>query len=114
MASHTVDISAPKPRVNFEQMQRYIGRKVLLVGMVEDQQPNQVQVKAADGGKVTVTLKDGGHVDTSFVEFEGLVDSPSSLVADSWAAFGNNFDLANYNELCLLANGDFQHKLFMK
>ena len=75
------EVTEPKPRVNFELLQRYLQKKVLLIGRVEgiDSNTNTARVTTADGGIVNVQLKQGSSIETQFVEFEGVVTSPESL-----------------------------------
>ena len=55
---------------------------------------NRAQLKAADGGTVWVTLKNGDtNIATPYVEFEGMVDSPSSIQETSRSNFGATFGM---------------------
>lgn len=87
----SISIADPCPMVNFELMQRFVGRKVRLVASVEDVQGGAAQVKAADGGTVHIQLREPASFDTKFVMFEGTVDSPNSLREASHTNFGNTF-----------------------
>lgn len=46
---------------------------------------------------------------TNFVEVIGIADSEKSIQAEIWTNFGDAFDTYNYNQLCQLANGEYQH-----
>ncbi|KAL6141743.1 hypothetical protein ACLB2K_060030 [Fragaria x ananassa] len=46
---------------------------------------------------------------TKFVEVIGIADSDKSIQASIWNNFGDTIDTHAYNQLCLLANGDFKH-----
>jgi len=85
-----VDITAPAPRVNFELMQNYIGKRVKLVGKVEGVQGNVLRVKAADEGVVEVLLKGAAPAD-AYVEIDGTVESPNTLREEAITGFGSNF-----------------------
>ena len=130
-----MDISEATPRVNFELMQRHMHRKVLLVGQIEGIDNNVARVRAADGGTVQVMTKPGGVFDTQFVQFEGIVESPTQLTEVDHTSFGSSLgnnvlwtgllvvllvirkwqyiifvlcaDLGVYNELCKISNQDF-------
>mmetsp|Transcript_1892 Transcript_1892/g.6587 ORF Transcript_1892/g.6587 Transcript_1892/m.6587 type:complete len:109 (+) Transcript_1892:45-371(+) len=104
-----MDTSAPSPRVNGELLSRYVGQKVLLVGKQEGMEGLQMRVRCADDRVVTVNLSQtAGGYDTSFVEFEAVVDSADSVRELSHTNFGENFEMSTYNELCKLANGEYQ------
>ena len=85
-----MDVSEATPRVNFELMQRHMHRKVLLVGQIEAIDNNVARVRAADGGTVHVMTKPGGVFDTQFVQFEGIVESPTQLTEVDHTSFGSN------------------------
>lgn len=85
-----MDISEATPRVNFELMQRHMHRKVLLVGQIEGIENNVARVRAADGGTVQVMTKPGGVFNTPFVQFEGIVESPTQLSEVDHTSFGDN------------------------
>lgn len=86
----TMDVSEPTPRVNFELMQRHMHKKVLLVGQIEGIENNVARVRAADGGTVQVMIKQGGVFDSAFVQFEGIVESPTQLTEVDHTGFGSD------------------------
>lgn len=132
-----MDVSEPTPRVNFELMQRHMHKKVLLVGQIEGIENNVARLRAADGGTVQVMTKPGGQFNTQFVQFEGIVESPTQLHELDHSSFGDSLgklkswrimfdenlglrlnpfklfqsvspaDMGVYNELCKIANQDF-------
>ena len=53
----TLDITAPSPRVNFQLMSQYIGKRVTLVGRVDGVEGNTLRLKTSDDGVVTVSLQ---------------------------------------------------------
>ena len=85
-----MDVSEPTPRVNFELMQRHMHKKVLLVGQIEGIDNNVARVRAADGGTVQVMTKPGGIFNTQFVQFEGIVESPTQLAEVDHTSFGDS------------------------
>jgi hypothetical protein len=71
------------PRVNFETLQLFQGRRVLLVGEVKTMESGKVVVKTADDGEVTVLTNPGGAGwDTPFVEV-GLADGRQLVCAET-------------------------------
>ena len=89
-AGGSLDTSAPAPRVNFEQMGQLIGKRVKLAGHVGALTGNQLAVKAADEGVVTVLLA-GAAPQSQYAEFEGTVESPNTLREESHTDFGAAF-----------------------
>ncbi|KAL6326220.1 hypothetical protein AAG906_001615 [Vitis piasezkii] len=83
-----MDTSSPAVFVNAELLRTYVGRKVRAV----------VQVIGFDGGVVT-----GKSVDD-----QQLIIKVTSPFAEIWTNFGSTFDTHSYNQLCLLANGEFK------
>ena len=53
-------------------------------------QMNRAHVVTSDGGRVTVALKTATF-DSSFVEFEGIVDAPNQLREEARCEFGSSF-----------------------
>jgi len=99
----------PCPRVNFSLMEKYMGQHVLLVCKLESLDPhqNRAHVLTSDGGKVIVALKTAA-CDTTYMEFEGIVDAPNQLREEARCEFGGNFDMATYDKLCQLSNTDYK------
>ena len=85
-----MDVSEPAPRVNFDLMQRHMHKKVLLVGQIESRDNNVARVRAVDGGTVQVMIQSGMMFESKFVQFEGIVESPTQLSALSHTSFGDN------------------------
>ncbi|KAK9814149.1 hypothetical protein WJX72_001287 [[Myrmecia] bisecta] len=102
-----MDTSDPAPRVNFELLQRYIGKKVRLVGKVMGLDGDLLTVKAADQGLVYVKVLPGAGHASEYVEIDGIVESPNTVQEQQHVEFGSNFDLNSYNELCKLAHFDY-------
>lgn len=53
-------------------------------------QLNRAHVVTSDGGRVTVALKTATF-DSSYVEFEGIVDAPDQLREEARCEFGSSF-----------------------
>ncbi|KAI8563018.1 hypothetical protein RHMOL_Rhmol03G0080800 [Rhododendron molle] len=103
-----MDTSNPAVFVNAELLHAYMGRKVRTV----------IQVMRSDGGTVIgkstdekqLVVKGSPPVPlTTYVEVIGIADSDQSIRAEIWNNFGDTFDMYNYNQLCILANGEYKH-----
>ncbi|KAG2501556.1 hypothetical protein HYH03_000063 [Edaphochlamys debaryana] len=95
----------PSPRVNFETMQRYHGRKVILCGQITSIENGCVRLQTADKGEVTVT---GGSApyEGRFVEVLGTVSSPNTIQELEHVNLNDNFSLEMFNELVKLSHKD--------
>ena len=89
-AKLNMDVSEPTPRVNFDLMQRHMHKKVLLVGQIESRDNNVARLRAADGGIVQVMVQPGVMFESKFIQFEGIVESPTQLSALNHTNFGDN------------------------
>eukprot|EP00798_Chlamydomonas_sp_ICE-L_P009934 gene9934-7804_t len=96
------------PRVNFEVMQRMVGKRVMLVGEVEIAEPNRLTVKTSDQAKITVLTAPNAPYNTKFVEFIGTVVDPTTLQEEDHIDVPDNFDMNLYNELVKLSTGRYQ------
>ena len=94
-----MDVSEPTPRVNFDLMQKHMHKKVLLVGQIEGIENNVARVRAADGGTVQVMTKPGGVFNTQFVQFEGIVESPTQLHELDHTSFGDTLGILRFTAL---------------
>ena len=94
-----MDVSEPTPRVNFDLMQKHMHKKVLLVGQIEGIENNVARVRAADGGTVQVMTKPGGVFNTQFVQFEGIVESPTQLHELDHTSFGDTLGILRFTVL---------------
>mmetsp|Transcript_3372 Transcript_3372/g.7377 ORF Transcript_3372/g.7377 Transcript_3372/m.7377 type:complete len:110 (-) Transcript_3372:746-1075(-) len=97
------------PRVNFEVMQRFIGKKVSVVGEIESTTPEgQIVLITSDKGRIHInTNPRAGPYDTKFLEFVGNVVDPRTLQEEEHTNFGDNFDMNMYNEMVKLSNGRY-------
>ena len=86
-----MDCSEPTPRVNFDIMQRYVGRKVRLVCKVEEWSGDSLKASTCDGQTVFIKPKQGSQYDTAFVEIEGVVENNTTVQEDSNTPFGDSF-----------------------
>jgi hypothetical protein len=100
MAQQTgIDVTQPLPRVNYETMGQYVGKRVKLVGKVEGIQGNVLRLKAADDGMVEVRMTGSAPAD-AYVEVDGTVERAGILVEDAMCGFGNTFGKANNRRPC--------------
>ena len=104
MTTTNIDISAPKPKVNGEQMGLFSGKTVQLVleTTSNSEGGSVLKGKAADGMEVTVQLDQslGAAPRSRFIEVEGVVTGPQEIKATNVASFGESVDLFAYNEMC--------------
>ncbi|KAA6401888.1 MAG: hypothetical protein EZS28_002585 [Streblomastix strix] len=104
------------PRINSELMQNYIGRTVRFVGKVDAPiggDGSQLVLIGSDSGRVSINREPESQFPTSqYVEIVGNVDSNDSITEVLLVEFGNNFDLAAYDQCVRLINGPFS-KLFI-
>lgn len=98
----------PAPRANFEMLPQLINKKVLLVAKIESASGMEARVKTADGGTVTVALAKPPAFQSDYVEFEGIVNTPTTFTEIDRATFGNKFDMNSYNQLCNLSMTTYQ------
>ncbi|MCO5557584.1 hypothetical protein L7F22_011150 [Adiantum nelumboides] len=108
-----MDTSNPAVLVNAELLKRFPGRRVRCV----------VKVVRAEGNSAFAGLtSDGMHISvkqtspiaslSQFVEVIGVTDSDRSLRAEICTNFGDNFDMASFNQLVQMANSE-QQPLFI-
>ena len=89
----------PTPRVGYEQLKHYIGRRVLFVGRVEGMDAGGlVSLSAPDGSKVSVQA--ASPFDTPYVEVEGVVQDPCTIREESHVDFGDNFGACFFFGCC--------------
>jgi replication factor A3 len=104
MTTTNIDISAPKPKVNGEQMGLFSGKTVQLVleTTSNSEGGSVLKGKAADGMEVTARLDQslGAAPRSRFIEVEGVVTGPQEIKATNVASFGESVDLFAYNEMC--------------
>ena len=104
MTTTNIDISAPKPKVNGEQMGLFSGKTVQLVleTTSNSEGGSVLKGKAADGMEVTAHLDQslGAAPRSRFIEVEGVVTGPQEIKATNVASFGESVDLFAYNEMC--------------
>jgi Replication factor A protein 3 len=87
-----IEINNPAPRVNFQLMNNYVGKRVTLVGKVENGAVENgiLKVKTADEGMVDVLVTSMVPQDM-FVEIDGIVESANTIRENSITGFGNSF-----------------------
>ena len=109
MTTTNIDISAPKPKVNGEQMGLFSGKTVQLVLETTSSEGGSVlKGKAADGMEVIVQLDQylGARPQSRFIEVEGVVTGPQEIKATNVASFGESVDLFAYNEMCKMLHAE--------
>lgn len=107
-----MDDSAPAPRVTGQALEKFIGKKVLVVGEISPVDATKATIKTADERVITVNLAGDGSFKTKFVEFEATVDSADAVTESSRVEFGDDFDQYSYGELCKLIHADTTKEMF--
>lgn len=52
-----LDVTSPAPRVNFESLGQFIGKRVTIVGRVEGVEGSTLRLKTSDDSVVNVTMR---------------------------------------------------------
>ncbi|XP_024536662.1 replication protein A 14 kDa subunit B-like [Selaginella moellendorffii] len=107
-----MDTSSPCPMVNGELLRRYPGRRVRCVIRVSRMEAGGSVIVGQTADNVQVTVKQMGAPPvgalTEFVEVIGVAEGDRSIRAETCTSFGGGFDMSIYNQLCQMANGEFQ------
>eukprot|EP00743_Colponemidia_sp_Colp-15_P008774 GILK01009570.1.p1 GENE.GILK01009570.1~~GILK01009570.1.p1 ORF type:complete len:116 (-),score=8.04 GILK01009570.1:105-419(-) len=98
----------PAVRVNRNSLREYVGKNVRFVGKVVRCSYPVAILDAPDGGQVQVQMSDGASYGSTFVEVIGEVNQDLSIREFTFNNFGDDFDLANYNEMVALASNQFR------
>ncbi|KAI3436844.1 hypothetical protein D9Q98_006254 [Chlorella vulgaris] len=109
--SSSLDITCPSPRVNFQSLGQFVGKRVTIVGSVVGVDGNTLQLKTSDDQVVNIQMQ-GAVPQCKVLEVQGMVASPNTVTEESCCPFGDNFDMANYNELCKLVNNPAYRTMF--
>lgn len=87
-----MDTSDPKPRVNFNYLQQYVDKRVLLVGVVEKAAGGNVQIRTSDGGNVTVQTQGApAYTSSDCVEFDAKVVGPNCVQELGYTRLSSGF-----------------------
>ncbi|KAJ7287932.1 hypothetical protein O6H91_02G127800 [Diphasiastrum complanatum] len=103
-----METSNPSPMVNAEQMKRFVGRKVRSVLRFLKFEAGVLTGQSADNQQVVVRQVQIASPISQFVEVIGVVEGERTLRAEICTNFGDNFDLSPYNQLCQMANAEYQ------
>jgi hypothetical protein len=100
------------PRVDATALNQYQGQVVRIVGKVEQQgQPiSTLSCGDATSGtvQVKVTMSPGNQYGTTFVEVTGRVAPDGGLEEIHSYDLGDNFDVANYQQLLGFSSGQYR------
>lgn len=103
-----IDLGAPCPRVNFEMFSQCEGKRVRVVGKVENVSGSTMKIKTSDDVMVDVLLQGTAPTD-AYVEVDGTIEGGCRIREESPnVGLGNDFDLQNYNQVCTLMNGAYK------
>ncbi|EPS64091.1 hypothetical protein M569_10692 [Genlisea aurea] len=104
-----MDTSNPAVFVNAELLRLHLGRRVrAAIQVIRSDGSGSVIGKSTDEQQLVVKGHPPGPL-TTFVEVIGIADGNQSIQAEIWTNFGDDLDMASYNSLCQLANGDYKH-----
>lgn len=95
-----IDTTAPQPRINFEMFKSFQGKRVKVVGKVEQISGSMMKVRTSDDGLVEVLLK-GAAPEDVYVEIDGTVEGPNILREESNVGFGNTFGMFISMHVCM-------------
>ena len=82
--------STATPRINFELMQRFVGRKVLLACSVTQIENGRVLAQTSDNGKVSIAAGQAPY-EGQFIEVCGTVTGPDSIQEVSHTNLVDNY-----------------------
>ncbi|XP_034705097.1 replication protein A 14 kDa subunit B-like [Vitis riparia] len=103
-----MDTSSPAVFVNAELLRTYVGQKVRAVVQVIGFDGGVVTGKSVDDQQLIIKGSPPSVPVMNYIEVIGIADSNQSIRAEIWTNFGSTFDTHSYNQLCLLANGEFK------
>ncbi|OAY40851.1 replication protein A 14 kDa subunit A [Manihot esculenta] len=103
-----MDTSKPAIFVNGGLLPMHVRKRVRTVIQVLGSDRGTVIGKSTDDHQLTVKGSPPSVPLTNFVEVIGIADSEKSIQAEIWTNFGDTFDTYSYNQLCQLANGEYQ------
>ncbi|XP_062518178.1 replication protein A 14 kDa subunit-like [Corticium candelabrum] len=99
-------LRGPIPRINGSMIQMNGGNVCCLVGKIQKASPNRelLTVVTSDNQIVNVSCGYGTfEVSQGYVELIVLVNADARLTAHSTTSYGEDFDLAYYNEAVVIA-----------
>lgn len=89
-----IDLGAPCPRVNFEMFSQCEGKRVRVVGKVEDVSGSTMKIKTSDDVLVEVLLQGIAPTD-AYVEVDGTVEGGCRIREESPnVGLGNDFGMS--------------------
>ncbi|EEF32041.1 replication protein A 14 kDa subunit B [Ricinus communis] len=104
-----MDTSKPAIFVNGALLPMHVRKRVRTVIQVIGSDRGAVIGKSSDDHQIVVKGTPPPSAPLSkFVEVIGIADTDKSIQADIWTNFGDSFDTYSYNQLCQLANGEYQ------
>lgn len=83
--------TTPTPRCNFQTLQRFVGRRVLMAVQIMSVQNGQVIAQTADKGQVTITSGGNAAYEGTFMEVLGTVTSPNTIQEENHTNLSDNF-----------------------
>mmetsp|Transcript_29111 Transcript_29111/g.38288 ORF Transcript_29111/g.38288 Transcript_29111/m.38288 type:complete len:109 (-) Transcript_29111:99-425(-) len=100
------------PRINGGLRSQFVGKTVLLVGRVLNQNGVNATIQASDGQAVQINRTPGQNYNSTFIEVTGQIQSDLSVQEYKSCEFGDNFNLQNYEALVQLATGKYSNLFY--
>lgn len=79
------------PRVNFQTMQRFVGKKVIVAVQVQQVQNGQVIGQTSDKGQITIISNGSAPFEGPFVEVVGTVTGANTIQEEEHISLSENF-----------------------
>ncbi|KAK1278321.1 hypothetical protein QJS04_geneDACA007130 [Acorus gramineus] len=102
-----MDTSSPAVFVNADLLKVYQGRRVRAVVQVARDEGATMVGQSTDGHQLVVKGSPS-FPPSHFVEVIGIADGGQSIRAEICTDFGTSFGAQEYNQLCVLANGELK------
>ena len=95
------------PRINGAQMAGFLGRSVMLIGEVvnQNQERHELVIRAPDSTEVIIQMPMGEFADGRFVQIMGKVGHGNTIEAIRVTTVSSNFDMPAYDKALSLMNG---------
>ncbi|GAA0158377.1 hypothetical protein LIER_15423 [Lithospermum erythrorhizon] len=103
-----MDTSNPAVFVNADLLRMHIGKRVRALIQVVRPDNGSVIGMSSDDQQLVIKGYPPASL-TKFVEVIGVAESNQAIRAEVWSNFGEDMDMQNYNQICLLANGEYKH-----
>ncbi|XP_065856760.1 replication protein A 14 kDa subunit A [Euphorbia lathyris] len=103
-----MDTSKPAIFVNGALLPMHLRKRVRTVIQFLGTDVGSVIGKSTDDLRLVIKGTPPSAPLTTFIEVIGIADTETSIQAEIWTNFGDTFDTFSFNQLCQLANGEYQ------